>query len=122
MTVMSKKCGTWHLELLPGESTDGSASATDRSSSAGRVNTDTRTPAATGPVRKELKEIGWTKGREAGEASTGPGSEARLCTLGAQSPFRGERRLHAGGGKGTNRTRDRAARDHLLQGDKSQVP
>ena len=69
--------------------------------------------AATGEEGIERDRLDERKG--AGEVGAGGGSAVRLCTLGAQSPLNGERRIYARGGKGTNRAGDRATRDHLLQ-------
>jgi hypothetical protein len=48
-------------------------------------------------AKKDLKEIGWTKGRE-WRSSRGGGSALRLCTLGAQSPDNAQGRIRARAG------------------------
>src|SRR5579862_1792465 len=72
-----------------------------------------RAPAAAGEEGFEGNQLDEREG--VGEIGAGGGSELRLCTLGAQSPLNVERRVRARGGKGTDGTRDRAPRDHLLQ-------
>src|SRR3989441_98639 len=41
-------------------------------------------------VRKELKQVGWTKGRELAKLARAEGQGVRLCTLGAQSSHHDE--------------------------------
>ena len=54
-------------------------------------------------ARKELKQVGWTKGTGIGEAGAGGGSGVRLCTLVAQGPCNAEGRIQARSGEGTDR-------------------
>jgi hypothetical protein len=66
-------------------------------------------------ARRELKEVDWTKGKELAKLARAEGQRFDCAPLGAQSPLDARGRVHAGGGKGTDRAGDRAARNHLLQ-------
>ena len=60
-------------------------------------------------ARKDLKEVGWTKGLELAKVARAEGSALRLCNLVAQGPLTAKGGVQAGGREGTDGTRDRAA-------------
>ena len=66
-------------------------------------------------VRKELKAIGWTKGRELAKVARAEGQRFERAPLGAQSSINAARRVQTGGRERTNRTGDRTARNYLFQ-------
>ena len=53
-------------------------------------------------ARRELKEVGWTKGLELAKVGQEGWAGVRLCNLAAQSALSAEGRVQAGGGEGTD--------------------
>ena len=66
-------------------------------------------------AKKELKQVGWTKGLELAKVARRHGKGFRLCNLVAESPPTSEGVLQAGGRKRPEWQRERALGDHLLQ-------
>src|SRR6185369_12246560 len=73
-----------------------------------------RKPSAAGAQGTEASRM--DERQRAGEVSAGGGSQLRLCTLGAQGPDNGTGGVQTRSRKEADGTRNRAARDHLLQG------
>jgi hypothetical protein len=72
-------------------------------------------------ARRELKEVGWTKGLELATLARAEGQEfdcatwLHNCATRLHSTRDAEGAVQAGGGKGTDGARNRAVGDHLLQ-------
>ena len=66
-------------------------------------------------ARRELKEVGWTKGLELAKVAQEGWAGVRLCNLAAQSALTAEGRVQAGGGEGTDGAGIGTVGDYLLQ-------
>ena len=66
-------------------------------------------------ARKELKEVGWTKGLELAKVAQEGWAGVRLCNLAAQGALTAEGSVQAGGGEGTNGAGIGTVGDYLLQ-------
>ena len=66
-------------------------------------------------ARKELKEVGWTKGLELAKVAQEGWAGVRLCNLAAQGALTAEGSVQAGGGEGTDGAGIGTVGDYLLQ-------
>ena len=67
-------------------------------------------------VRKELKQVGWTKGVELAKLARRQGQSFEKCNLAAQSPTDAQGGVPAGSGEGTDGQAQRAVGADLFQG------
>ncbi len=66
-------------------------------------------------ARKELKEVGWTKGLELAKSGEEGWAGVRLCNLAAQGTLAAKGSVQAGSGEGTDGAGVGTVRDYLLQ-------
>ena len=73
-------------------------------------------------VRKELKQVGWTKGAGVGQAGAPAGPALRKCNLAAQSPTDAQGGVPAGGGEGADGKDSEPSELIYFKVYKSQIP